>query len=385
MQCEAGLGKMKLPIAIAELQRLIKSVQLELIGVLDRQQALEALATAAPFFRTWQEEGYHGAMQYLARPSELFTNLDQLLSDARSVVLCALPYAADAHFPPRHGSGRVARYAWGSDYHNVFRERLTQLATLLTERCATGGVQMRCCSDAVPLLERVLVARCAGWGIGRNSLALGHSYGSYVVVGELLTSLEIEPTVDAIVTEQAPGAVCGRCVRCRTHCPTGAIVSDGVLDARRCISYLTIEKKGALTVEEGRSLGDWIFGCDLCQECCPFNRTVTSDVDPAFLDQEMHGRYLRIEEVLAVGSAEEFRAKFNGRPLLRSKREGLIRNGLWVALNTHFLPAETTLRRLLSQDGSSMLREQTQSVLELFREEAEGRERRIIDALLDRC
>ncbi len=244
-------------------------------------------------------------------------------------MVCAVRYEQRRHPPRPLGFGRVARYAWGKDYHLVLREKLQALGASLE----TLGIKSRGVTDSIPLLERPLAAKSGLGFIGKNSLFIIPKTGSLTLLGELLLDCNIVNTPKA-----PPSSGCGSCNKCKTSCPTQAIASDYVVDARRCISYLTIEKKGIFTIEERGMVGEWIFGCDECQEICPFNYTpikIGGRPDVASFGSDYGvGSLVGLGELFMIREEEDFRRRFRHTPLSRPKREGLIRNGLCVAVNT---------------------------------------------------
>jgi epoxyqueuosine reductase len=215
------------------------------------------------FYESWLRKGYHGTMGYLARQADLKRSPQELLPGARSIVAVALNYNQE----PMHRPGRpkIARYALGRDYHKVLRAKLRRLAAALQAEHPEAG--FRACVDSAPIFERDY-ARLAGLGwFGKNTMLIDSRRGSWFFIGLLLTTLELEPDVPA-------EGGCGTCTRCIDACPTGAIVFEHdrwQIDSRRCISYLTIEHRGEVSEDLARGVGEWTFGCDVCQEVCPFN------------------------------------------------------------------------------------------------------------------
>ncbi|MBN1436260.1 MAG: tRNA epoxyqueuosine(34) reductase QueG [Sedimentisphaerales bacterium] len=218
------------------------------------------------FLRDWLGHDYHGSMSYMAQNMDKRVDVRQLFAWSRSVICVGMNYYGGAYWKGKTGSrwGKIARYAWRADYHDVLKQRLAQLREKLGE-FTNGGGRFRICVDTVPLLEKAYAARAGlGW-IGKNGLLVNKCFGSWLVLGELVTDLELE--ADAPVADG-----CGDCRRCLDGCPTGALLDARLLDARRCVSYLTIESNEALSGQPARQMGDWVFGCDVCQEVCPFNR-----------------------------------------------------------------------------------------------------------------
>lgn len=233
----------------------------------------------AAFYRDWLDRGHAGGMSYMQRHVESRIDVRTWLPWARSVIVCALNYYQPpplvAAGPCRGGSrGKVARYAWGEDYHAVVREKLEALLRDL--RGAVGGpVEARVCVDTSAIIERALAAAAGiGW-IGKNTMVLHESLGSYFVLGEIVTDLDLRPN------EPIPNR-CGTCTRCLDACPTQALPQPFVMDARRCISYLTIEHRGEIAPELAAAMGGWVFGCDVCQEVCPYNRHPPPSREPRF-------------------------------------------------------------------------------------------------------
>lgn len=283
-------------------------------------------------FEEWLERGYGGAMGYLADPKR--RDPAQVLEGARSVIVCALnyntahPYSSEAATAESSDGPRgwISRYAWGRDYHEVLREQLNALASALREQFP-GEHEFRAYADTGPVAER-LFAKYAGLGwLGKNTLLLNEKMGSWFFLGVIFTTLELSPSLAR--DELPPADLCGNCRQCLDACPTGAFVEPYVMDARRCISYLTIELRGSVPEEFRKALGKNVYGCDICQEVCPYNRetplTSVSDFEPrAFqLDESLWQPRL---EWLANMSEEEFREKFRGSAMKRTKWRGLVRN-----------------------------------------------------------
>ena len=278
-------------------------------------------------FEAWLERGHAGPLHYLARRRELRADPRALLPEARSLVLVSLNYHVrdpGTLASARAGRGWISRYAWGRDYHKVLRARLKRAAALLAD--THGARQARVCVDSAPLLERSLAAAAGlGW-IGKNTLLIDEELGSYTFLGALLTDLDLPP--DAPVAER-----CGRCLACLEACPTGALRPEepGCLDARRCISTLSVEQKGEFLPGQPDLLGDHLFGCDLCQEVCPWNGKAPETGEPDFLPREGLRRPL-LSELLSMDEAG-FLKRFAGTAVMRAGIEGLRRNVRAVRAN----------------------------------------------------
>ena len=218
------------------------------------------------YLEAWQQQGLAAEMEYMNRSADLLTTPIRLLSSVKSIVVIAVFYERAPRLPLEKGYGRIARYAWGRDYHKVLRRRLERLLEV-AQRHVGRAIDYRVFADSVPLLERALANRSGLGFIGKNTMAILPKEGSFFFLGELLWDIKIEPLSARVESS----AHCGSCTNCLSQCPTGAFVKERVLDARKCISYLTIEKRSALTYQEREWLGEWLFGCDVCQEVCPFN------------------------------------------------------------------------------------------------------------------
>jgi epoxyqueuosine reductase len=269
-------------------------------------------------FERWLDQGYAGTMAYLARGRAARLDPGALLPDARSVIAVAL-----SHNPPEDTPdwAPVARYARGRDYHAVMRPRLKALGASLRE-LAGPEARWRVSVDTSAVLERDLAARAGlGW-IGKNTNLLDQTLGSFFFIGIVLTTVDLE--ADLPVADR-----CGTCTACLDACPTQAFVAPYVLDARRCISYLTIEHRGPIPPALRPGLGEWAFGCDVCQTVCPWNRKAAPATDPAL---RAPGSLEPIEAWLGLDEAG-FRRRFDGSALTRAKRSGLLRNTALVLGN----------------------------------------------------
>jgi len=311
--------------------------------------------------RRWQECGFAGEMAFMQRDADLLANPSRLVPDVRSVVVIGAFYDRGHRHPLPLGHGRVARYAWGRDYHKVLRKRL-ELLCQRVERHLGRTMNFRFFSDSVPLLERAL-ARRAGLGfIGKNTMLIMPRAGSFLFLAEVLWDIEISglPSQSAERQEANSKAHCGTCSQCLHGCPTGALVGEKVLDARRCISYLTIEKRGVLTLQERSWIGEWVFGCDVCQDVCPFNvLSIAKKTKPDIAEFGSDfgvGQSLDLGLILKIRGDQEFVKRFSGTPLMRTKREGLLRNAAVVAANTHAMEVLDSLQVAVREDPSPIVR-----------------------------
>lgn len=269
--------------------------------------------------------GYHGAMAWLARDAEVRRSVDHpgILPGARSVVVCALSYHRSDTPSPMPGA-TIARYARGRDYHNFLRKRLRRLAAWMR---TTLGAHARPMVDTAPVLERAWARRAGVGFVGKNGCIIAPGLGSYLLLGEVVSTLPLEPD-----TPLEPR--CGDCTRCLDLCPTKAFVAPRVLDARRCISYLTIEQTGPIDEELRAPIGDRIFGCDDCQDVCPFNKTAPPPpVSTRDFADEGRWRDLSPEGILTL-DPQAWAPRAEGSPLARPGLDAMKRNAAVVLGNT---------------------------------------------------
>jgi epoxyqueuosine reductase len=271
-------------------------------------------APRADFLRAWLEEGRHGTMDYMARAPERREDPERLLAGAKAVVCVAKNYQSPGTHAADPRTGRISRYAWGEDYHDVLGERLQDLRRFIE---SLGGAA-KVCVDTNAILEKPW-AQAAGLGWqGKHSNLISRDLGSWLFVGEVLTDLDLEP--DAAHAR----SYCGSCTRCIDLCPTRAIVAPYVVDSRRCISYLTIEHRGPIPRELRPLMGNLIFGCDICQDVCPWNKFAKVSPDPAFRAREGNLTPALVE--LLGLTREAWTARYKGSPVKRAKYPGFLRN-----------------------------------------------------------
>ncbi len=308
-------------------------------------------------YMRWIAAGMQGEMGYLARPDRIERRRDPgvILPGVRSVVVVGLDYHT-ADLPPAVAAdpsrGRISNYAWGVDYHEVMTPRLETLADWLRGQPGAAGVESRVYVDTGAVLERDH-GETAGLGFtGKNTMLIDPRRGSWFFLGVLLTTRPME--YDPPPEERPASPSCGRCTRCLSACPTAAFPQPYVLDARRCISYLTIELKGWIPPELRPLMGNWVYGCDVCQEVCPFNRFARPTGEPAFYPVDWDAAAPPLAELLALDE-EAFAQRFHHSPIRRIKRGRLVRNacvaaGNWGSRST--VPALT----LLLRDSEPMVR-----------------------------
>ena len=285
---------------------------------------IAASATADPQdnLGAWLGRGFHADMGWMARTQAERQDIQRRQPGARSVVVVAKNYYSGEAEGPGEPAGRVARYAWGRDYHRALRKPLMRFAERIAAFDSDGRYALSI--DSGPVLERTWAERAGvGW-VGKNSLVLRRDLGSYFVLAVVLTTVVLEP--DTPIAD-----ACGSCRACLDACPTAAIVEPKVVDSNRCISYQTIENRGAIPKELQGRMGDWIFGCDVCQEVCPWNRFATATEDRDF--QARPGQaFIPLSGLLQTGEAA-FNETFAGTPLRRARFTGMLRNAGIVAAN----------------------------------------------------
>ena len=360
-----------------------KSVGFDLCGVVRAEEFPELQNTGE-----WLARGYAGEMKYLHDPRR--EDPRDAMPGICSVIVCLLnynteqPLSTDAMYSGQDGEPRgwVSRYGWGDDYHDVLLERLEALIARLREQFVEA-FEARAYVDTGPIQERV-AAKYAGLGwLGKNTLLLNQTIGSYFFLGVILTNLELEPTLGA--GELPPRDLCGSCTRCLDACPTQAFVEPYVMDARRCIAYLTIELRGSIPEELRERLGSHVFGCDICQDVCPWNRRAPvstlaqfqprtlslrkEDESGALAEGESDSLFRpRLESLLSL-SEEDFRGLFCGSPVKRTKWRGLVRNACIAAGNSKFARGSPSHARIcerlreLAACGDSIVEESAQWAL----------------------
>ena len=267
-------------------------------------------------FKSWLEAGRAGTMDYLTEQADRRSDVSVAFPWARTIVVAALQYDTPHPYSTKApGDAWIARYAWGDDYHEVVRARLEALRAALG--AAFGSYESRAYVDTGPVAEKAYAVAAGLGAYGKNTCVLNQRLGSWFFLGVLITDLDLTP--DAPTTD-----ICGSCRACLDACPTQAFPEPYVLDARRCISYLTIEVKDAIDPALRESMGRHVFGCDICQDVCPWNRKRLVSGGPSF--EPRPGNLAPSFEELAHLSPEEFQQRFRKNPIKRSKRRGLLRN-----------------------------------------------------------
>ncbi len=274
-------------------------------------------------YQAWLARGYHGEMDYLAHPDRFERRKDptRILPGARSVICVGLNYypgPLPTHVERDPSRGLVSNYAWGTDYHGLMLDRLDELAAFVSAE-AGREVGHRAYVDTGPVLERSYAARAGLGFIGRNTCLIHPRMGSRLFLGVILLDVALRPASEKV------NASCGTCTCCLDACPTGALLAPHVLDARRCISYLTVELKGSIPHELRPLLGNHIYGCDVCQTVCPWQRFARPTQEPAFRADEPERAAPSLLELLEMNE-DTFRWRYEGTPILRTGRGRLLRN-----------------------------------------------------------
>lgn len=323
----------------AELKVRAQAAGFSMVGVVQARPGRRLDAYLA-----WIEQGYQGEMGYLARPDRLERrrDLNVILPGVQTLICVGLDYQT-LQLPPEIANdpsrGRISNYAWGVDYHDIMTPRLKELGEWLAAQ-GEGEVRHKVYVDTGAIQERDQ-AEAAGLGFtGKNTMLISPRRGSWFFLGELLTTLPLPP--------DEPGRMpnCGSCRRCLEACPTNAFPRAYVLDARRCISYLTIELKGEIPLELRPLMGNWIYGCDICQVVCPFNRFATPAGEPGFRPANLDTVAPPLLDLLALDE-NAFNERFAHSPIKRIKRHRLVRNACVAAGNWGSRAAVPALRALL--------------------------------------
>ena len=322
-----------------QIQTRAHELGFELVGITPAEQS-----QTIQRYRQWIANGYAGKMGYLERHLPLKEDTRTLLQEAKSVISLAMNYwtldtPKDLAEDP--GRGQISRYAWGDDYHDVIRERLLLLVEFIKNTAETE-LKSRVFVDSGPILEREYAQKAKlGW-IGKNTNLINWRSGSWYFLSEVLVSIELESE-----TQTLRGS-CGTCTKCIEACPTDAIIEPNLLDSRLCISYLTIELKDSIPKELRPEMGNLIFGCDICQEVCPWNSKATPTTEPAFLPRDEN---LAPELLTLINMTQtEFSKRFKGSPIKRAKRRGFLRNVIVAIGNWRSRTAVPALKQALIDD-----------------------------------
>jgi epoxyqueuosine reductase len=337
-----GFGELVMIGLGPDVKALASSFGFDLVGITTSLEARDPQG-----FISWLDMGFAGEMEgYMRRTFELRMDPRKLFPEARSAIVVGMSYNSEIRGqdpPPLHG--RISRYAWGMDYHKVLGKRIKGYAKALSE---DFGAKATWYVDTGPVLEKEMAAKAGlGW-IGKNTLLINPYLGSRIFLGVILTDMELPP-------DEEMEDMCGDCRICMEACPTGAITSPRVLDARRCISYLTVELKGEIPEGERAGIGDRVFGCDECQDACPWNIGKPRASCEEMLPRSKEDIFLDLLEALSYREGD-FRAKFSGKAIRRAGRDGIARNAAVVLGNLGDRRAIPALSRSASEDPSPLVR-----------------------------
>lgn len=322
-------------------------------------------------FVDWINKKRHGSMDYLARRLVENRQNQAVLPDAKTVISLGTNYFQGSLTEQKPNplepksqqaddeNGRVARYAITRDYHKIITAKLKKLSRYLEENF---HCQTKFYVDTGPILERAYATEGGLGYIGNNSCLISEQFGSWIFLSEIITDLTLDPD------QKKAKISCGSCRRCIDLCPTRAINEDKTIDARKCISYLTIENKGAIPLEFREKVGNWLYGCDICQDVCPHNAKAKPTKVEEFKEIRIKNYRLNLAEILQIKNDEEFLQIFAGTPLMRAKRRGLLRNACVVAGNSGNKNLIPNLQKILVDEEDEMLQEHAQWAIEKIRQ-----------------
>ncbi len=296
-----------------QIKRQALSIGFHKIGIV----RAEPLAREGEHFKKWLTKNYHGEMQWLEREPEKRANPNLLFPEAKSIVVVALNYFTPHEHSTDESKGKVSRYAWGDDYHDVLKEKLRELLVFIKSIDETADGKI--CVDTAPIMDKAWAVRAnLGW-IGKHSNVITKEFGSWVFLGEILLNLELDYETEFVADH------CGTCTKCLDACPTDAIVAPFVVDSKACLSYATIElRPPALPAEIEENLNGWLYGCDICQDVCPWNRFEKPTSESRF-EPRTGNVSADLDEILTL-SPEEYAKKFRRSAMKRTKLGGLQRN-----------------------------------------------------------
>lgn len=334
-----------MPISVKNIKHKAIELGFNLVGITPAKPS----PTLSAYMR-WINQGMHGKMGYLARPDRITRrqNLKDIMPSAESLILVGMDYRtqfADEAILGDPSRGRIASYAWGLDYHNILEIRLQMFAEWIAEQ-TQDTIQHKIYVDTGAILERSHAQQANMGFVGKNTMLIHPRRGSYFFIGEIVTSLEFDE-YDTAHREN----MCGTCTRCLNACPTDAFPEPFVLDARKCISYHTIENKSWIDRELRSRFGNWIFGCDICQNVCPFQRFTPETEEVAFMAFELERIAPKLLDVLALTN-DTFKELFRRTPIERVKRERLVRNACIAVGNWQNKQTIPYLIQLLYDDSA---------------------------------
>ena len=309
---------------IHQLSTLIKQKGLELgfcqVGI----ARAERLTDEASRLEEWLSRGYHASMAWMKKNIEKRIDPREVLPDAKSIISVAMNYYTPYQHSEESDTGKISRYAWGDDYHDILQTRLEKLLDFIKqkEKIAQGKVYV----DTGPVMDKVWAQRAGiGWE-GKHTNVISQEFGSWIFLGEIILNLELE--YDSPATDH-----CGDCTLCIEACPTDAIAEPYVVDSNKCISYLTIEHRGEIAKELGEKFDRWLYGCDICQDVCPWNQKFATPTMLKEFELREIAKAPKLETIAEI-SQEEFSKEFKKSPIKRTKASGLKRNALLILQTT---------------------------------------------------
>ncbi|MBI4388499.1 MAG: tRNA epoxyqueuosine(34) reductase QueG [Candidatus Omnitrophica bacterium] len=347
----------------------MNQISSDLIKQLAHETGFDACGITVPFplkeaeqrFSDWVGEGKHGEMRYLENYCERAKKFWDGFPNAKSIIVLGVNYYSNSHPNPLpsqgrgKGEGRVARYAWGKDYHHVIREKIEALKSKILER-VNCEIRFEHSVDTKPLLEKPLAVQAGLGFIGKQTQLLSLQFGPWLFLSELVTDLELE-------SDTPFKGSCGTCRLCIDECPTEAIEETGGIDARKCVAYLTIEHKSSIPEELRPKIGNWVFGCDECLSVCPYTSKQKEAGISDLKSESGFGSQLDLRELFDIPSQGAYERKFKGTAILRANRKQLIRNVCVVLGNSKDRAAIPILEKALS-DSSELVREHAHWALE---------------------
>lgn len=284
----------------------------------------EPLQKEGEYFKEWLARNYHAQMQWMEREPEKRSNPNLIFPEAKSIVVVALNYFTPHEHEESNAKGKVSRYAWGDDYHDVLKSKLRELLAFI--KTLDDTVDGKICVDTAPVMDKAWAVRAGlGW-LGKHSNVITKEYGSWIFIGEILLNLELEYETEIVADH------CGNCTKCLDACPTNAIVENFLVDSNRCLSYATIELRSPdLPSEITENLNGWLYGCDICQDVCPWNRFEKPTEEIGF-EPRTENVSADLDEILAL-SPEKYAEKFRRSAMKRAKLGGLQRNARALKLS----------------------------------------------------
>jgi epoxyqueuosine reductase len=299
----------------ATVTKLAKSLGFDLVGF----AKVELLKEETERLKKWLENGFHAGMAYMEKNGEKRLDVRKILPDARSIISLGMNYYIPEKFEGKAGTGKVSRYAWGKDYHLIIWEKMEELIESLKE--IDNKFKAKGYVDTGPVLDRAWAVRAGlGW-IGKNSNVINTRFGSWFFIANIITNYDFDFT-------EVQTDMCGTCTACIDACPTNAITNERTIDSNKCISYLTIENKGEIPKEFHGKMQNWVFGCDICQEVCPWNKKFAQTTRVSDF-HDTPNKELNLEEILELTNSK-FNKRFALSPIKRARAKGLKRNARFL-------------------------------------------------------